>query len=323
MRIRMKLLAAGILLASAACSQQPPESTRRVFADAEKAVQVKVGEEFGLALSYNPTVSPDYRMELQSPLPDSLALVTTDYRSSDPGSRKTGVGGTRTWFLKGVRAGEGKVAFACAAHRRDGPGAPADVQFTVMVAGPPESQPPAPTPPPPDAARTDPAEAKRLRLAELLREIFKARKEPQESRSPARQDELKKLGAEAMAIARELAGDDEKKQEALAEEVAKKYLPDQYLEMQVMQVKAHLANIAMALERYYLDEARYPTTEQGLRVLADKTSARGPYLATDVPKDPWGRDYLYRCPGTQDARPFDLKSLGPDGKEGTPDDVEK
>jgi type II secretion system protein G len=178
-----------------------------------------------------------------------------------------------------------------------------------------------PAPPPPDAARADPAEAKRLRLADILREVLKSRKEP--AKDAARQAELKKLADEALSIARELVGDDEKKQAALAEEVTKRYLPEQFQEMQVARAKAQLANIAQALEMYYVDAARYPSTEMGLRVLADTSSARGPYLANDILKDPWGRDYLYRCPGTGGAGPYDLKSLGPDGQEGTADDVVK
>jgi len=217
--------------------------------------------------------------------------------------------------MKAALVGFALLTFACGCERQ-----PSE---------PPKSQPPPqaaaqpPAPPPPDAARADPAEAKRLRLAEIMRETAKARKEPKDSRSLARQVELQKLAAEAQTIARELAGDDEKKQQALYEEVAKQYLPDQYLEFQVMRAKNCLAMIDQALEMYKLDTARYPSTEQGLRVLTDKTSARGPYLANEIPKDPWGRDYLYRYPGTRDANDCDLKSLGPDGKEGTPDDVEQ
>lgn len=40
-----------------------------------------------------------------------------------------------------------------------------------------------------------------------------------------------------------------------------------------------------------------------------------------VPKDPWGQDYVYRAPGTINTDGFDLVSLGPDGKEGTDDDI--
>jgi type II secretion system protein G len=186
---------------------------------------------------------------------------------------------------------------------------------------PPKAPPAASPVPPPDAGKADPAEAKRLRLADILREVLKARKEP--AKDAARQAELKKLADEALAIGRELAGDDEKKQAALAEEVTRNYLPDQFLEMQVARAKTWLATFAQALDLYEIDTGRHPTTAEGLRVLADTSSPRGAYLANDIPKDPWGRDYVYRCPGTRGAGTYDLKSLGPDGREGTADDVEK
>jgi predicted secreted protein len=132
MRYRIFVLVLGAALATAACVKRPPEATVRVFDDARQVVRVRVGEAFGLSLSYNPTVSPDYRPDLQQPLPAFLALVTTDYVSSEPGSRKTGVGGTKTWILKGLAAGEGKVVFACKARA----GASDDATFTVVVAGP-------------------------------------------------------------------------------------------------------------------------------------------------------------------------------------------
>jgi general secretion pathway protein G len=41
---------------------------------------------------------------------------------------------------------------------------------------------------------------------------------------------------------------------------------------------------------------------------------------TSIPKDPWGNDYVYRAPGTNGAD-YDLLSAGPDGHEGTADDI--
>ncbi|HAM77752.1 MAG TPA: type II secretion system protein GspG, partial [Treponema sp.] len=33
------------------------------------------------------------------------------------------------------------------------------------------------------------------------------------------------------------------------------------------------------------------------------------------PKDPWGHDYVYLCPG-EGENPFCIKSLGADGQDG-------
>lgn len=38
-------------------------------------------------------------------------------------------------------------------------------------------------------------------------------------------------------------------------------------------------------------------------------------------KDPWNRDFIIRCPGTVNTDGFDIVSLGPDGQEGTKDDI--
>ncbi|MBN2576736.1 MAG: type II secretion system protein GspG [Deltaproteobacteria bacterium] len=38
-------------------------------------------------------------------------------------------------------------------------------------------------------------------------------------------------------------------------------------------------------------------------------------------KDPWNRDYILRCPGQINTDGFDIVSLGPDGQEGTKDDI--
>ena len=38
-------------------------------------------------------------------------------------------------------------------------------------------------------------------------------------------------------------------------------------------------------------------------------------------KDPWNRDYILRCPGVVNTDGIDVVSVGPDGQEGTADDV--
>ena len=87
------------------------------------------------------------------------------------------------------------------------------------------------------------------------------------------------------------------------------------------------SNIGMALKLYELDNGSYPTTQQGLDALLSKSSSppvpsnyKGPYLEND-PIDPWQQKYMYRFPGTQNPSSFDLYSIGPDGQEGTGDDV--
>ena len=48
----------------------------------------------------------------------------------------------------------------------------------------------------------------------------------------------------------------------------------------------------------------------------------GPYLkkTSDV-RDPWNKELNYICPGEHNEDGFDLWSNGPDGEEGTEDDI--
>ena len=86
----------------------------------------------------------------------------------------------------------------------------------------------------------------------------------------------------------------------------------------IKSAKAQIQLLATALDLYHLDVGRYPTEEEGLKSLREKPEALsswgGPYLDKDVPKDPWGRDYSYKCPG--EHGPYDLYSLGADGQPG-------
>lgn len=92
-------------------------------------------------------------------------------------------------------------------------------------------------------------------------------------------------------------------------------------EARVTVAKTDLKTIATALRVYRLDNGDYPTTEQGLAALVERPTAppepraypAEPYL-TEVPTDPWGKEYIYRSPGTGGA--YDLLSYGKDGKEG-------
>lgn len=57
-----------------------------------------------------------------------------------------------------------------------------------------------------------------------------------------------------------------------------------------------------------------------MRPPANARSWHGPYLE-GLPKDPWGHDYLYECPGRHNPVAYDLLSPGPDGLLGTDDDI--
>ena len=84
--------------------------------------------------------------------------------------------------------------------------------------------------------------------------------------------------------------------------------------------KLEIDQIGQALDLYKLEIGRYPTGQEGLQSLMVAPSGvsnwNGPYLKRNaVPKDPWNNEYKYVSPGDQN-RPYDIISLGSDGKEG-------
>lgn len=82
--------------------------------------------------------------------------------------------------------------------------------------------------------------------------------------------------------------------------------------------EAQIQMMETALDAFRLDVGRYPTTQEGLKVLwKDPGSIKnwdGPYLPKPVKADPWGNSYVYKCPGEHGS--YDLYSLGADGKVG-------
>jgi len=91
---------------------------------------------------------------------------------------------------------------------------------------------------------------------------------------------------------------------------------------------AQVSSFKRAIGEFEMDCGRYPTTAEGLRALVERPSGLSEgakwrrYLDDhSIPKDPWGFEYVYRCPGSVNTDGFDLLSPGPDGKEGTDDDV--
>jgi len=94
--------------------------------------------------------------------------------------------------------------------------------------------------------------------------------------------------------------------------------------MNLMQIRTDLHDLQSALERYYNDNAMYPSTEQGTVALhirvegkhSPKVFPEGGYLAKE-PLDPWGRLYILESEPFAGVRPsYRLYTLGADGKVG-------
>ncbi|MDD3517177.1 MAG: type II secretion system major pseudopilin GspG [Chromatiales bacterium] len=83
--------------------------------------------------------------------------------------------------------------------------------------------------------------------------------------------------------------------------------------------KLQVEQYAAGLDAFYLEVGRYPNTQEGLKALVEQPPGlnrwNGPYLRKkEIPKDPWGNDYVYRSPGEHGA--YDLLSYGADGQPG-------
>jgi len=71
--------------------------------------------------------------------------------------------------------------------------------------------------------------------------------------------------------------------------------------------QAQIELLSQALDLYRLENHKYPTTSEGLELIK-------PYLKKEVPKDPFGNDYVYKSPGIHGD--YDLLSYGADNAEG-------
>lgn len=77
--------------------------------------------------------------------------------------------------------------------------------------------------------------------------------------------------------------------------------------------------LSQAVKLYKLDHGVYPSTQQGLQVLADpaaRPDGNGSYIER-LPKDPWGHPYNYASPG-KDGVGFEISYSPPPGEEGVP-----
>jgi general secretion pathway protein G len=82
--------------------------------------------------------------------------------------------------------------------------------------------------------------------------------------------------------------------------------------------KTMMLEIAGKMELFKLDVGRYPNSGEGIKALVANPGGlnnwNGPYLREEQSKDPWNNEFIFTAPGK--SGPFEIKSLGADGKEG-------
>jgi general secretion pathway protein G len=88
---------------------------------------------------------------------------------------------------------------------------------------------------------------------------------------------------------------------------------NRFKKAQVSTAKTRVTQVANAVTQYMLDNSNNcPRSIEEL--VAQK------YLQKGM-KDPWGKDFILKCPGTNDTDGADVSSAGPDKAEGTADDI--
>jgi general secretion pathway protein G len=113
------------------------------------------------------------------------------------------------------------------------------------------------------------------------------------------------------------------------------YLPPSHrtARNKMLVARSAIVSIGFAVDQFKAGCGRYPTTDEGLAALMGRPpsipAAQWPagniqYLNSPefivasnglkVPADPWGRAFIYECPGVHNTNGYDLYSLGPTGK---------
>ena len=104
------------------------------------------------------------------------------------------------------------------------------------------------------------------------------------------------------------------------------FMGDQIVFGQRTRVMADLQTLSTQLKMYEMVNGNLPTAQQGLKALVEMPSAdpkpRQWYQQLkQLPRDPWGNEYVYLRPGRKNPKDFDVFSKGKDGQENTEDDI--
>ena len=83
------------------------------------------------------------------------------------------------------------------------------------------------------------------------------------------------------------------------------------------------------MKMFRMDFDRYPTDDEGVKVLWDKSALTADadqskwkgYLEEPLPKDRWDNPWVYKQAGEHGEGMYDLSAAGPDKQDGTDDDI--
>ncbi len=90
--------------------------------------------------------------------------------------------------------------------------------------------------------------------------------------------------------------------------------------------KANLRTLHTAVMQFKMDTGDFPTEEEGLEILVESMGdiegydPEGYLEQTEIPKDGWKNEFIYEA-FPESGKQFAIRSCGPDGEEGTEDDL--
>ena len=85
---------------------------------------------------------------------------------------------------------------------------------------------------------------------------------------------------------------------------------------EIAAAKSQISSFKTALIGYRVEFKKFPSTEEGLRVLVDNEKGKNFLDAKDVPLDPWGNAFVYKLENNEPI----IVSYGADGVEGGEDE---
>jgi len=94
----------------------------------------------------------------------------------------------------------------------------------------------------------------------------------------------------------------------------------------IVTTKANLKALHAAVNQFKMDTGRFPAEDEGLIALIEQPSdvtiwEQGGYLeTTSINLDGWNNDFIYEL-YPESGKQFQIRSMGPDGEEGTEDDL--
>jgi len=115
---------------------------------------------------------------------------------------------------------------------------------------------------------------------------------------------------------------------AVASAPAPAQTPQSKQDVKIRAMRETIAYLDASVRAFKGVVGRYPTTEEGLRALSDPPVEFEPPVWESAPPrhpaiadDYWFHPLRYRCSGARNPEAFDVWSAGPDGIDGTPDDI--